>query len=208
MGVSRAILKAPRQLLKEKKLTATEFYKEAYDLHYTTKNLKKAKDLYELLLSAFPVSKEAEYARSQLRNIDSAVSKFGDSILDSVPKKEISKVTKVILTTSNNIPNIKNYEIIEIISAECVFGLNLFKDFFIGVRDVFGGRSKTTQQALRDARRTCLNELKQEALNIGANAVLSVKLDYSEISGQGKGMLFIVATGTAIKISEKDSSES
>jgi hypothetical protein len=35
---------------------------------------------------------------------------------------------------------------------------------------------------------------------LGANAVVGVALDYSEFSGQGKSMLFLVASGTAVII--------
>ncbi len=82
--------------------------------------------------------------------------------------------------------------------------MNVFKDFFTGVRDFFGGRSNTAQEVLRGARKTVLSELKKEAALVGANTVIAVDLDYSEISGAGKSMLFVVATGTAVKIT-KDS---
>ena len=88
---------------------------------------------------------------------------------------------------------------LEIITAECVFGMNVFRDFFAGMTDFFGGRSEASQKVLKDARRNCLQELRLEAIDIGADGVLAVDLDYSEISGKGKGMLFLVASGTAVK---------
>jgi uncharacterized protein YbjQ (UPF0145 family) len=100
-------------------------------------------------------------------------------------------------------PSIEGYRIskqLGVISAECVFGMNIFKDFLAVMSDFFGGRSGTTQNALRDARKTCIAELKREAHSVGANAIIGVDLDYSEFSGQGKSMLFLVATGTAVFI--------
>lgn len=78
--------------------------------------------------------------------------------------------------------------------------MNIFRDYFAAVTDIFGGRSSATQRVLRDARKTCLAELKKEADELGANAVIAVKLDYSEFSGGGKSMLFLVASGTAVVI--------
>ena len=78
------------------------------------------------------------------------------------------------------------------------------RDFFAGVRDLFGGRSQASQKVLRDARIQCLNELRQEAYKIDANAVIGIDLDYSEISGKGKGMLFLVASGTAVKVEKSN----
>jgi uncharacterized protein YbjQ (UPF0145 family) len=112
----------------------------------------------------------------------------------------------IILTTAPMIEGRKVKEIIEIITSECVYGLNLFSDFFASFSDTFGGRSETTQNALRKARQTCLSELKREAGKVGADAVIGVDLDYSEFSGKGKSMLFMVASGTAVKLS-KDSPE-
>jgi uncharacterized protein YbjQ (UPF0145 family) len=110
----------------------------------------------------------------------------------------LRKMESVILTTG---PSIDGYrtEVIEIVTAECAFGMNVFKDFFAAMSDFFGGRSGATQGVLRDARKTCLRELKREAARVGANAVIGVSLDYSEFSGSGKSMLFLVASGTAVR---------
>ncbi|MCI0488838.1 MAG: YbjQ family protein [Blastocatellia bacterium] len=121
--------------------------------------------------------------------------------LSASEEAEIKKrATAVILTTANNLEGYRIVETLEIITAECVYGMNLFLDLFVGLSDVFGGRSQTSQRMLRDARRTCLNELKREAAEVGANAVIAVDLDYSEFSGKGKSMLFLVASGTAVKV--------
>jgi len=39
----------------------------------------------------------------------------------------------------------------------------------------------------------------KEAYELGADGVIGIDLDYSEISGKGKGMLFLVASGIAVK---------
>ena len=112
--------------------------------------------------------------------------------------------SEITLTTAFAITNREiDYEI-EVISAECVFGINIFRDFFAGVTDIFGGRSEATQNVLRDARRTVLAELRREALMIGADAVIGVDLDYSEFSGKMKSMLFLVASGTAVKLKPQE----
>lgn len=114
-------------------------------------------------------------------------------------------IEKVQLTTETFAPfPIKKR--LEIITAETAFGMNIFRDFFAGVTDIFGGRSQATQKVLRDARRTVLYELKREALQLGANAVVAVNLNYSEFSGGGKSMLFVVATGTAVIMGHQDTS--
>lgn len=120
---------------------------------------------------------------------------------DSLPAEVIDELAKdILLTTEMTLTDLKVQERLEIITAECVFGMNMFRDFFAGIRDVLGGRSAASQKVLRDSRRTCLTELRREALIAGADAVIAVDLDYSEISGDGKSMLFVVASGTAVRL--------
>lgn len=120
---------------------------------------------------------------------------------DELPTEVIDDIAKdLILTTEFSMPEYKITQRLEIITAECVFGMNMFRDMFASIRDIVGGRSSASQKVLRDARRTCLTELRREALISGADAVIGVDLDYSEISGDGKSMLMVVASGTAVKI--------
>ena len=112
-----------------------------------------------------------------------------------VEVSERKKTYDVKLTTTPTYPNLEIEEVKGVITSECVFGMNVFRDFFAGMTDFFGGRSEASQKVLRDARETCLNELKKEAYELGADGVIGIDLDYSEISGKGKGMLFLVASG-------------
>ena len=113
------------------------------------------------------------------------------------------RLSRIILTTEVA-SDLRIDRRLEIITAEVVIGMHLFKDIAGLFRDVFGGRSKVMQNGLRDARKTALDELRREAHALGADAVVGVDLDYSEISGGGKSMLFLVASGTAVTL--KDSS--
>lgn len=113
---------------------------------------------------------------------------------------EPDRLRKMLLTTTLEIPDRKVSEIIGVVSAETVFGVNIIKEIFGDFTDTFGGRSKNQQKVLRDARVACLHELKIEGAVVGADAVIGIDLDYSEISGGNKQMLFLVASGTAVKL--------
>ena len=109
-------------------------------------------------------------------------------------------VTLDKLVTTHSVPGRETREALGIVSAECVLGINIFRDVLGGLRDIVGGRSGTHQKALREARETCLHELAEQASALRADAVVGVDLDYSEISGGGKGMLLLVASGTAVRL--------
>jgi len=114
--------------------------------------------------------------------------------------QKAAAINSIVLTTETA-PNLKITKRIEIVTAECAFGMNIFKDLFAGVRDIVGGRSEAVQKTMRDSRKTALYELKKEAYEVGANAVVGVDLDYVEMSSVGS-MVMLVASGTAVVIEE------
>ena len=107
---------------------------------------------------------------------------------------------KIIVTTASTIPNEDITEVLDIVSAEVVIGMNIIKDLFSKVRDVVGGRAGAVQDTLKDLKIQALDELRGEADSLGADAVICVDLDYSEFSGGGRSMLFLVANGTAVRL--------
>ena len=113
-------------------------------------------------------------------------------------EEEREQIKNIVLVTTPTIPNQPIKKAIGVVAAECAFGMNLFKDIFAAFTDLLGGRSKSYQNTLKDARNTCLKELREDCYKLGGNAVVGVSLDYSEISGDGKAMLFLVASGTAV----------
>lgn len=117
----------------------------------------------------------------------------------SEQQQQLARQT-LLLTTTPTVPCREISGVIDIVSAECAYGMNVFKDFFAGITDSVGGRSGATQGILRDARRTVTVELRNAAFELGADAVVGVNFFYSEFSGGGKSMLFLVATGTAVKL--------
>lgn len=110
------------------------------------------------------------------------------------------RAAAMILTTESAPDGMKIERRLGIVTAECAFGMNVFKDIFTIGRDLVGGRSSAIQSTLKDARNAALDDLKSEAAALGADAVIAVDLDYSEFSGGGKSMLFLVASGTAVKL--------
>ncbi len=103
------------------------------------------------------------------------------------------------IVTTSHFPGREIGESLGIVGAECVLGINIFRDIMGGLRDIVGGRSATHQKALREARETCLAEIAEEAAEAGADAVVSVEFDYSEFSGNKGGMLILACYGTAVK---------
>ena len=103
----------------------------------------------------------------------------------------------MIVTTTNNLEGKKVIRYIGIVTGEAIIGANIVKDFFAGIRDIVGGRSGSYEQGLREAKDIALREMEEQAMRLGANAILAVDLDY-ETLGSGNSMLMVSASGTAV----------
>jgi uncharacterized protein YbjQ (UPF0145 family) len=107
----------------------------------------------------------------------------------------------IVVTT----PYLSGHRIVE--SKGMVFGLvvrsrGLSGNFMAQIRSIGGGEIHEYTSLLEDTRRQSLDRLVSNATLVGANAVISMRFDSSEIAGS---MSEIVAYGTAV-IVEPDSS--
>lgn len=110
-------------------------------------------------------------------------------------------VTPMIMVTTPTVAGREITEPLGIVSSQVAFGMNVFRDIFAGVRDLVGGRSDAQQKVFADSRKAAFDELTIEAGRLGADAIVGVDLDFTELSGGGKGgMVLVVATGTAVKL--------
>ncbi len=104
----------------------------------------------------------------------------------------------MIITTTNTLDTHEIKQYLGIVTGETIIGANLFKDIFAGIRDIVGGRSGSYEKVLREAKDIALKEMEDQAMRLGADAVIGVDLDYETVGSSG-GMLMVTASGTAIK---------
>lgn len=110
-------------------------------------------------------------------------------------------IDRMILTTSIDVPNRAIENVISIVASETAIGMNVFKDIANNWRDFVGGRSDTSQNALRETREACITGLKKEAAKVGADAVIAVDFAYNQLNTSGPGgILFVAAIGTAVAL--------
>ena len=107
----------------------------------------------------------------------------------------------MMTTTTDSFDGYRITNYVGICSGEAIIGANIFKDFFAGIRDIVGGRSAAYEQELRKAKAIALEEMEQEATQLGGNAIVGVDLDYETVQmGSGGGMLMVSASGTAVVV--------
>ena len=110
----------------------------------------------------------------------------------------------MIITTTPNIEGSRIAEYLGLVNGETIMGANIFADIFAGIRNVIGGRSGAYEKELRKAKEIAIKEMEQEAVQLGADAIVGVDLDYETITSDQGSMLMVIASGTAIKLESTD----
>ncbi|MCP3427632.1 heavy metal-binding domain-containing protein [Opacimonas viscosa] len=103
----------------------------------------------------------------------------------------------MILTTTQNVEGREVQDYRGIVVGEAITGANFVKDIFASVRDLVGGRSGAYENELNNARKIAFKELEEDAMAIGADAVIGIDIDY-EVLGQSNGMFLVSISGTAV----------
>ena len=115
-------------------------------------------------------------------------------------EKEIAHKRASIILTTEMVVNLDIDKRIDLISSECVYGINLVKDFFSGIRNVVGGNVKSLETSLKDAKNEVTADLKEQAYNLGGDAVIGVKIEHTYNNAGGGSIMSVFATGTVIKL--------
>ena len=108
----------------------------------------------------------------------------------------------MLILNIENIPTSEIEKYLGVVDSQVVIGANIFRDVFASFRDVFGGVSKSYQRELEQLKNYTNDLLIQKAKKLGANAIIGVKVDFEELSGQGKSMFMLSMEGTAIIVKE------
>ncbi|TCN72882.1 uncharacterized protein YbjQ (UPF0145 family) [Acetobacteroides hydrogenigenes] len=103
----------------------------------------------------------------------------------------------MIVSTTPSIEGRQIVEYLGIVTGETVIGANIFRDFMAGIRDIVGGRSSSYEEVLKEAKDTALREAIDDAIRLGANAVVGIDIDYETI---GQSMLMVSVSGTAVRL--------
>ena len=105
----------------------------------------------------------------------------------------------VLVSTTHSIEGRTIVDYKGLVGGDAILGANMFRDFFAGIRDLVGGRSGSYEKVLRKAKQEAIEDMLEQARELGANAVVGVDLDYETIQVQeGGSMLMVSASGTAV----------
>lgn len=109
-------------------------------------------------------------------------------------------MTDITITTTDSLEGREITEYLGVVSGEAVIGANVVSDMAAGIRNVVGGRSGSYEKKIETGRTEAINDIKAEAEELGADAVIAASFDYEEMA---EGMLWVNLSGTAVKTNEQ-----
>lgn len=116
------------------------------------------------------------------------------------------KVTAMdfILTTTETIDGYSIDRYIAVVTGESIFGINAAKDWVAGIKDFWGGRVGGYEEEIRKARIQAMAQIRDNAVSLGANAIIGIRFDYETLSPRGTGtVIMVTVSGTAVQCSRK-----
>ena len=105
----------------------------------------------------------------------------------------------MIITTGNEIPGKKIKQILDVVRGSTVRSRNIGRDIGAGLKSMIGGEVKTYTAMTMDARDEAYNRMVNQAIDLGADAVINVRFTTSMIMTGASEML---AYGTAVKLED------
>ena len=103
----------------------------------------------------------------------------------------------MILTNIDIIPGKKIVEHYGLVAGNTVRAKNVFKDIGASLKNIVGGELKSYTALLQESREQAIDRMRQQAQQLGANAVVNVRFATSNIT-QGASELYVY--GTAVRV--------
>ena len=105
----------------------------------------------------------------------------------------------MILTNIDHVPGRAIVEHYGLVAGSTVRAKHAGRDIMAGLKNIVGGELKGYTELLRDARKEAMDRMIQQAEELGANAVVNIRLSTSSVT-QGASEIYVY--GTAVSVEE------
>jgi uncharacterized protein YbjQ (UPF0145 family) len=105
----------------------------------------------------------------------------------------------MLITTTEELQGYEITEYLGLVHGEVVSGANIMRDVMATVTDFVGGRSAAYEEELENSRESALQEIRDRAQRLGADAIVGLQLDFEVIGSRG-AMIMVTAVGTAVRL--------
>ncbi|MGG3914801.1 YbjQ family protein [Rossellomorea vietnamensis] len=101
----------------------------------------------------------------------------------------------MIIVTTDYVPGKEIKELKGFVRGSTVQAKHIGKDIIAGLKTIIGGEISEYSELMEEARKQAIDRMKAEASQIGANAVVAVRLETSSVMQNASE---IMAYGTAV----------
>jgi uncharacterized protein YbjQ (UPF0145 family) len=93
----------------------------------------------------------------------------------------------------------RHYEPIDALTEFQTVGLASWRDWWAKYFDIFGGRARVYERPTMNAIQDATSRMKQEAKNLGADAIIGYSISVFPLNSKGMGMSQVLVCGTAVR---------
>ncbi len=108
---------------------------------------------------------------------------------------------EVVLTTLHQLPGYRVVDVLGLVWGSSVRTRGALGRLVASFESIAGGRGESYLKELNKAREEAVRELAEKARSIGANAVLGIDFETTEIL---EGFIVVTAVGTAVRVVKED----
>lgn len=158
-------------------------------------NIETAKNYFDSIVFASEIGHR--YVQNELE-LDTYTVMSKDEL--NVKQKEMQDaIHSVILSTADAISNHQIESYGNIVTGITVLGTGFFSELNANISDFLGVTSTSMENKISEAKDNALYMLKKEAYQNNCNAVIGISLSFVPFANN---MIGLVATGTAVKVTE------
>ena len=105
----------------------------------------------------------------------------------------------MIVTSADHIPGETITEHLDVVCGNTVRAKHLGRDVLAGLKTLVGGEIRGYTDMLAEARQEALTRMEEDAVSLGADAVINLRFTTSMVM---QGMAEMLAYGTAVKLQD------
>ncbi|MGZ4159881.1 MAG: YbjQ family protein [Neobacillus sp.] len=103
----------------------------------------------------------------------------------------------MMIVTTDYLPGKDIKELLGLVKGSTVQSKHIGKDLMAGLKTIVGGEIKEYTDMLNEARQKAIDRMKDEAVELGANAIIAMRLETCSVM---QGASEIIAYGTAVRV--------
>ena len=105
----------------------------------------------------------------------------------------------MILTNIEHVPGRETVEHYGLVAGSTVRAKHVGRDLMAGLKNIVGGELKGYTELLQDARKQAMERMIQQAEELGANAIVNIRLSTSSIT-QGASEIYVYGTAVRVEV--------